>query len=73
MNSDHSLHAMFGSTCLEAGIDLRTVARWLGHKDHGALLPKAYSHVRAEHDREMVGRVRFGMPVSPSATTPAAT
>ncbi|MCC6355254.1 MAG: hypothetical protein IT577_15285 [Verrucomicrobiae bacterium] len=45
----------------------------MGHKDHGALLLKTYSHVRYEHEREMVGRVKFGMPASPSATTPDGT
>lgn len=64
----HALRAMFGTTCLETGIDVRTVAEWLGHKDHGALLLKTYSHVRAEHEREMVAKVKFGMPTSPSAT-----
>ncbi|HPA19408.1 MAG TPA: hypothetical protein PLU30_16800 [Verrucomicrobiae bacterium] len=48
---------------------LRTVAEWPGHRDHGALLLKTYSYVRAEHEREMVARVRFGMPTSPSGTT----
>lgn len=57
----------------EAGIDVRTVAEWLGHKDHGALLLKTYSHVRAEHEREMVAKVSFGMPGPPSAPTRAAT
>ena len=66
----HALRAMFGTTCLEAGIDVRTVAQWLGHKDNGALLLKTYSHVRAEHEREMVAKVKFGMPSGP---TPAAT
>ncbi len=69
----HALRAMFGTTCLEAGIDVRTVAEWLGHRDHGALLLKTYSHVRPEHVREMVAKVSFGMPASPSATTPAGT
>lgn len=42
------------------GSAVRTVAEWMGHRDHGALLLKTYSHVRPEHVREMVGRVRFG-------------
>jgi len=53
---------MFGTTCLEAGIDVRTVAGWMGHKDHGAHLLKAYTHVRADHEREVVPRAKFGMP-----------
>jgi hypothetical protein len=31
-------------------------------------LLKTYSHVRPEHEREMVAKVTFGMPASPSAT-----
>ncbi|MCC6355704.1 MAG: hypothetical protein IT577_17585 [Verrucomicrobiae bacterium] len=38
----------------------------------GALL-KTYSHVRADHEREMVAKVKFGMPASASAPPPAAT
>ncbi len=49
-----------GDRVEEADIDVRTVAEWMGHRDHGALLLKTYSHVRPEHVREMVGRVRFG-------------
>lgn len=37
-----ALRAMFGTTCLEAGIDVRTVAEWMGHKDHGALLARKF-------------------------------
>ncbi|HPA21087.1 MAG TPA: tyrosine-type recombinase/integrase [Verrucomicrobiae bacterium] len=48
------LRAMFGTTCLEAGIDVRTVAEWMGHKDHGSLLLKTCSHIRADHESEMV-------------------
>lgn len=69
----HALRAMFGTTCLEAGIDVRTVAEWLGHKDNGALLLKTYSHVRTDHEREMLARVRFGGSTAPSVTTPGAT
>jgi integrase len=49
----HGLRHLFGTACLEAGVDVRTVASWLGHKDHGALLLKIYSHVRPAHEAEM--------------------
>ncbi|MCC6355252.1 MAG: plasmid pRiA4b ORF-3 family protein [Verrucomicrobiae bacterium] len=42
---------------VEAEFDGRAVAEWLWHKVHGALLRKTYSHVRAEHEREMVAKV----------------
>ena len=44
---------------MEAGIDFRTVAGWLGHRDGGALLAKTYSHLRAEHSVEMAKRMVF--------------
>jgi integrase len=55
----HALRHLFGTACLEAGVDVRTVAAWLGHKDNGALLLKIYSHVREQHEAEMIRRVRF--------------
>ena len=56
----HALRHLFGTACLEAGVDVRTVAGWLGHKDNGALLLKVYAHLRSDHEAEMIGKVRFG-------------
>ena len=61
----HALRHLFGNACLEAGVDVRTVAGGLGHKDNGALRLKVYSHVRQEHEAEMIRKVRFA-PVDPS-------
>jgi integrase len=55
----HGLRHLFGTTCLEAGVDARTAASWMGHKDNGALLLKIYSHVRSEHETAMVKKVSF--------------
>jgi len=55
----HALRHLFGTACLEAGVDVRTVAGWLGHKDNGSLLLKVYSHVRQQHESEMIRKVRF--------------
>ncbi|MEI9897872.1 MAG: tyrosine-type recombinase/integrase [Chthoniobacter sp.] len=60
----HALRHLFGTACLEASVDVRTVASWLGHKDNGALLLKVSSHVRHEHEAEMIRKVRFA-PVAP--------
>jgi integrase len=65
----HALRHLFGTACLEAGVDVRTVAGWLGHKDNGALLLKVYSHVRGQHEAEMIRKVRFAPVV---AMVPAA-
>ena len=55
----HALRHLFGTACIEAGVDVRTVAGWLGHKDNGALLLKVYSHVRQQHEADMIRKVRF--------------
>jgi hypothetical protein len=47
-------------------VDVRTVAGWLGHKDNGALLLKVYSHVRGQHENEMIRKVRFAPPAPPN-------
>jgi len=35
------------------------VARWLGHKDGGALAMKVYGHLRNQHSQEMAKKVKF--------------
>lgn len=55
----HDLRHLFATRCIEAGVDIPTVARWLGHKDGGALAMKTYGHLRNEHSRQMAEKVRF--------------
>jgi integrase len=55
----HDFRHLFATRCIEAGVDIPTVARWLGHKDGGALAMKTYGHLRNEHSQEMAKRVRF--------------
>lgn len=55
----HDLRDLFATRCIESGVDIPTVARWLGHKDGGALLMKTYAHLRDEHSQEMAKRVKF--------------
>ncbi len=45
----HDLRHLFATTCIEAGVDIPTVSRRLGHKDGGALTMKTYGHLRDEH------------------------
>jgi len=45
----HDLRHFFASFSLECGVDVPTVARWLGHKDGGALVLKTYAHIRDDH------------------------
>jgi integrase len=55
----HDLRHLFASTCIESGVDVPTVSRWLGHKDGGALAMKVYGHLRQEHSALQAQRVRF--------------
>ncbi len=56
----HSLRHLFATFCIEAGIDIPSVSKWLGHSDGGALAMKVYGHLRREHSQRMAQRVTFG-------------
>ncbi len=45
----HDLRHLFATRCIEKGIDIPTVAKWLGHSDGGALAMKTYGHLRDDH------------------------
>jgi integrase len=55
----HDLRHLFATRCIESGVDIPTVSRWLGHKDGGALAMKTYGHLRNEHSQAMAQRVKF--------------
>ena len=55
----HDLRHLFATACIEAGVDIPTVSRWLGHKDGGALAMKTYGHLRREHSITQAQRVSF--------------
>ena len=55
----HDFRHFFATTCIESGVDIPTVSRWLGHKDGGALAMRIYGHLRQEHSNAMVKRVYF--------------
>jgi integrase len=56
----HDLRHYFVTKCLQAGIDVFTLAKWVGHRDNGKLLLKVYSHFQAEHSQAMATKVTFG-------------
>lgn len=58
----HDLRHMFATRCIESGVDIPTVSRWLGHKDGGALAMRTYGHLRDTHSAEMARRVTFSTP-----------
>lgn len=55
----HDLRHLFATRCIESGVDVPTVSRWLGHKDGGALAMKVYGHLRDHHSQAMAGKVSF--------------
>lgn len=55
----HDLRHLFATRCIESGVDIPTVARWMGHKDGGALAMKTYGHLRDSHSVQMAQRVTF--------------
>ena len=55
----HDLRHLFATCCIESGVDIPTVSRWLGHKDGGALAMKTYGHLRREHSIAQAQRVTF--------------
>ena len=70
----HSFRHFFATTCIESGVDIPTISKWLGHKDGGALAMKVYGHLRQEHSFAQIKRVQFGaetptnvVPIAPAA------
>jgi integrase len=55
----HDLRHLFATRCIESGVDIPTVSRWLGHKDGGSLAMKTYGHLRREHSIAQAQRVSF--------------
>ena len=55
----HDLRDAFATTCIESGIDIPTVAAWLGHADGGALLMRVYAHHRRAHSVAQAAKVAF--------------
>jgi len=55
----HDLRHLFATRCIESGVDIPTVSRWLGHKDGGSLAMKTYGHLRREHSIAQAQRVTF--------------
>jgi integrase len=69
--SQHDLRHLFATTCIESGVDIPTVSRWLGHKDGGALAMKVYGHLRDQHSVAMAQKVTFSK-AKPEGDVPAA-
>jgi integrase len=55
----HTCRHLFATICIESGVDIPTVSRWLGHADGGALAMKTYGHLRQEHSQAQAAKVTF--------------
>lgn len=55
----HDFRHLFATMCIEAGVDIHTVSRWLGHSDGGALAMRTYGHLRQEHSQAQAAKVQF--------------
>jgi integrase len=60
----HDLRHLFATRCIESGVDIPTVSRWLGHKDGGALAMKVYGHLRDQHSVAMAQKVTFSKQIA---------
>lgn len=68
----HDLRHLFASTCIEAGVDIPTISRWLGHRDGGVLAMRTYGHLRDEHSAAAAKRVSFKAVAAPENVLPFA-
>lgn len=55
----HLTRHYFISTCVMAGIDYMTIAKWVGHRDGGVLIGKTYGHLNREHMQKMASKLTF--------------
>jgi len=55
----HDLRHLFATRCIESGVDIPTISRWLGHSDGGALVMETYGHLRQEHSAAQAAKVLF--------------
>jgi integrase len=62
----HDLRHYFCSLAIMSGIDVRTIAEWMGHLDGGILIGKIYSHLLGEHRQRMAQKLVF----SPTVVQP---
>jgi len=54
----HSLRHFFVSNAIEVGVDFKTIAAWIGHKDGGILVAQTYGHLRPAHSQEMAALLK---------------
>ena len=55
----HLFRHFFVSQAIENGVDFKTIAAWVGHKDGGVLVAKTYGHLNDVHSAEMAKKMTF--------------
>jgi len=55
----HDFRHFFASSCVMAGIDFMTTAKWLGHQDGGMLVAKVYGHLNDAHQRSAAKQLKI--------------
>ena len=70
----HDTRHFFATWCIQSGIDIQTVAKWLGHSDGGTLAMKTYRHIRDDHSLEQAKKLApapVTPPPAPAVTSPS--
>lgn len=68
--TQHDLRHLFSTWAIEAGIDIPTVAGWLGHTDGGALLMARYHHHRRKHSQSQASKMPQPASANPASALP---
>ena len=57
----HDLRHLFATICIESGVDIPTVSRWLGHKRWRRIVHESVRTLRQDHSFAQAQRVSFGV------------
>lgn len=57
----HDMRHFFCANAIEKGVDFKTIAGWLRHKDGGILVAKTYGHLRDDHSQKMAEKMDFSV------------
>jgi integrase len=55
----HDLRHYFATKAVQSGVDMPTIAKWLGHADGGVLAMKVYSNIIDQHSLQASEKLNF--------------
>jgi integrase len=55
----HDLRHYFATKAVQSGVDMPTIAKWLGHADGGVLAMKVYSNIMDEHSINQSAKLKL--------------